>query len=354
MNKYDERDIMFARMNYKEGSENYKDYYDRCPHMKETDDALRSLPEMGAEGSAMYNNINSPIVDAAFKYLSDIRKLSEGRPAKNKIETDPAAMSEKIKGLAKLYNAKLVGITEMKDYHYYSHRGRHEESYGEEISNKHKYGIVFAVPMDVEMIMRAPKLSEAIGVVKGYVEAATIGMILSYYIRELGYDARNHMDGNYLVVAPLVAMDAGLGEFGRNGLIITKEYGACIRLGVVTTDMTLITDERQDFGVKEFCTDCGRCARTCPGKAISKTDMEEKDGVLRWKINAEECYRRWRCLGTDCAICIANCPFTYGIQKDLILNIKTSKETRDSILKEFEEKYGIRPIIREDVEWLKS
>nr|WP_312578096.1 hypothetical protein [Sedimentibacter sp.] len=47
MNKYDERDIMFARMNYKEGSENYKDYYDRCPHTKETDDALRSLPEMG-------------------------------------------------------------------------------------------------------------------------------------------------------------------------------------------------------------------------------------------------------------------------------------------------------------------
>jgi reductive dehalogenase len=309
---------------------------------------------MGGEGSAMFDRVNSPIVDAAFKYLSDIKKFSEGIPAKDKIEISPAEITEKIKGLAKFYNANLVGITEMKDYHYYSHRGRHEENYGEEITEKHKYGIVFAITMDREMIMRAPKLSEAIGVVKGYVDAATTGMMLSYYIRELGYDARNHMDGNYLVVAPLVAADAGIGEFGRNGLIITKQYGACVRLGVVTTDMPLIPDKKDDFGVKEFCTDCGRCARTCPGKAISKIDMEETDGVTRWKINAEECYRRWRCLGTDCAICIANCPFTYGIPEDLVSNIKSSKETRENILKKFEEQYGIRPIIREDADWLKT
>ncbi|WP_313341077.1 4Fe-4S dicluster domain-containing protein [Sedimentibacter sp.] len=353
MNKYDERNIMFSRMNYEEGSEIYNDYYCRNPHMKEIDDSLRALPQMGQEGSVMYDKINSPIVDSAFRYLGDIRKLSEGKPAKNKVEVDAISMTEKLKGLAKFYNAGLVGITEMKDYHYYSHRGRHKENYGEVVTNKHKYGIVFAYAMDNEMIMRAPKLSEAIGVVKGYVEAATIGMVLSYYIRELGYDAMNHMDGNYLVVAPLVAMDAGIGEFGRNGLIVTKEYGSCVRLGVVTTDLPLIPDEKQYFGVKEFCTDCGRCARTCPGKAISKTDREEKDGVLRWKINAEECYRRWRCLGTDCAICIANCPFTYGISEELISEIKTSSEVRGKILKGFDEKYGVRPIIREDAPWLR-
>lgn len=352
MKQYDERDIMFARMNYQEGSKNYFDYYSKNPQLKETDDSLRELPPMGGEGSVMFDKVNSPMVDAAFKYLNDIRNFSEGTPAKEKINNDPVSITEKIKGLAKFYNAKLVGITEMKDYHYYSHRGRHEGNYGEEITHKHKYGIVFAIPMDREMIMRAPKLSEAIGVVKGYVEAATTGMILSYYIRELGYDARNHMDGNYLVVAPLVAADAGIGEFGRNGLIITKQYGACVRLGVVTTDMPLVLDKKEDFGVKEFCTDCGRCARTCPGKAISKTDMEEHDGVLRWKINAEECYRRWRCLGTDCAICIANCPFTYGIIENQLSDIKTSNERRMNILREFDEKYGIRPIIREDVKWL--
>jgi epoxyqueuosine reductase QueG len=353
MKKNDERDVMFARMNYKEGSENYKEYYRNNPHLKEVDDSLRSLPPMGGEGSVMFNKINSPIVDASFKYLYDIRKLSEGEISPNITQVDPIVMTERVKGLAEFYGAKLVGVTEMKDYHYYSHRGRHEENYGEEIIKKHKYGIVFALPMDTEMIMRAPKLPEAMAVVKGYVESATVGMLLSYYIRELGYDARNHMDGNYLVVAPLVARDAGLGEFGRHGLIITKEYGPCVRLGIVTTDIPLIPDEQENFGVAEFCLDCGRCAKTCPGKAISKTEMVEEDGILRWKINAEECYRRWRSLGTDCGLCIANCPFTYSIPKDLISTIKSSSKVRQDILNDFQEKYGIRPIIREEPEWLK-
>ena len=59
MNKYDERNIMFARMNYAEGSEIYNDYYGRNPHMKETDDSLRALPQMGQEGSVMYDKIRS-------------------------------------------------------------------------------------------------------------------------------------------------------------------------------------------------------------------------------------------------------------------------------------------------------
>ncbi len=308
---------------------------------------------MGREGSVMFNNVNSPMVDASFKYLYDIRNFSKGQVAQNKTHVDPLIMTERIKGLAAFYGAKLVGITQMRDYHYYSHMGRHEENYGEEIIEPHKYGIVFALPMDSEMIMRSPKLPESIAVSKGYVESTTVGMILSYCIRELGYDARNHMDGNYLVIAPLVARDAGLGEFGRNGLLITKEYGPCIRLGIVTTDMPIIPDVREDFGVKEFCLDCGRCCTTCPGKSISKTEMVEYEGILRWKINAEECYRRWRSLGTDCGLCIANCPFTYGIPKDLISNIKSSSEVRQNILKEFEEKYGIRPIIRSEPEWLR-
>jgi ferredoxin len=354
MKQYDERDNMFSRMNYKENSQNYRDYYSKNPQLKEIDDSLRKLPFMGEEGSVMYNELNSPVVDSAFRFLSDIRNCSEGVVSEKRVEIDPISMTEKIKGLARFYNANLVGITEMKDYHYYSHRGRHEENYGDEINTKHKYGIVFSVPMDKEMIMRAPKLSASISVVKGYVEAATIGMVISYYIRELGYDSRNHMDGNYLLIAPLVARDAGLGEFGRNGLLITKESGPCVRLGVVTTDMPLLTDDIDEFGVREFCMDCNRCSRTCPAKAIPKGEEEYEGGVKRWKINAEECYRRWRSLGTDCGICIATCPFTYKIPKNLLSQIKSSPKIRQDILNDFQEKHGIRPIVRNDADWLNN
>ena len=45
---------------------------------------------------------------------------------------------------------------------------------------------------------------------------------LGYLIRSLAYPARTHIDGNYRVIAPLVARDAGLGEIGRMGLLMTR------------------------------------------------------------------------------------------------------------------------------------
>ncbi len=349
----DERDIMFARMNYEKGTPEYEDYYKRNPDKKEIDDTLRAMPQMGGEGTATHDPVNSPIVDACFRFLGDIKKYAEGEiQDKKNAEIDKDVITKRIKGIAEFYNAKLVGITEMKDYHYYSHRGRHKEIYGEKIENFHKYGIVFAVEMDKEMIFRAPQLPEAIEVTKGYVDAAVVGMVLSYYIRELGFDARNHMDGNYLVVAPLVAEDAGLGEIGRHGLLITKKYGPRIRLGIVTTDLPLNVDKPEKFGIEQFCRECKRCVKTCPGRSIPEGDKEEVDGTKRWKINAEECYRRWRSLGTDCGICLANCPFSDDISEEDIENIKDSEAARKKIIEDHKNKHGIRAYIREKPEWL--
>ena len=350
----DERDIIFARMNYKQGTPEYDDYYRRNPQNKDMDDALRAMPGMSGEGTATYDPVNSPIIDACFRFLGDINKYSEGEKQPDKAPAvDMDVITKRIKGISELYNAKLVGITEMKEYHYYSHRGRHKENYGERIEKLHKYGIVFAVEMEKEMIFRAPQLPEAIAVTKGYIDAAVTGMVLSYYIRELGFEARNHMDGNYLVVAPLVAQDAGLGEIGRNGLLITKKYGPRVRLGVVTTDLPLAVDSPMEFGVTQFCRECEKCVRTCPGKAIPSGPEVEADGIKRWKINSAECYKKWRVLGTDCGICLASCPFSDVIPEEHIEKIMTCESTRKEILDNHEKKHGIRPYIREKPEWLK-
>ncbi|MDD2574380.1 MAG: hypothetical protein WCS98_09450 [Bacillota bacterium] len=73
----DERDIIFARMNYKKGTPVYDDYYHRNPHKKKNDEDFRAMPELGGEGTATHDPINSPIVDAAFRFLADIKKYSE-------------------------------------------------------------------------------------------------------------------------------------------------------------------------------------------------------------------------------------------------------------------------------------
>ncbi|MDA3846540.1 MAG: 4Fe-4S dicluster domain-containing protein, partial [Vallitaleaceae bacterium] len=83
------------------------------------------------------------------------------------------------------------------------------------------------------------------------------------------------------------------------------------------------------FDPAAFCRACKKCAKTCPGKAISLSEDEAE-----WQVNHENCYNRWRSLGTDCGICLVNCPFTHGMAD--VNNIEMS-------LKAYEERFGIRP-----------
>src|SRR5690554_703222 len=349
MERFDERDVIFSRMEYAEQSPEYKDYYKRNPHKKDIDAELREMPQLGGPGTATYDPVNSPIFGACFQFLGDIAKLSQGAVASEKAELDAETMTQRIKGLAKFFRADLVGIAQMQEHHYYSHRGRRPEVYGQEVKDFHKYGIVFAVEMDRDMIYRAPQLPEAVAVARGYMDVSVLGMVLAYYIRQLGYQARNHMEGSYLVLAPPLARDAGLGEMGRNGLLVTPQFGPRVRLGVVTTDLPLQADGPVDYGISEFCTECEKCVKTCPGMCIPAGEPQGE----RWKINPEECYRKWRALGTDCGICLAACPFSDDIPQELLAKIKDSSSARAEILRRHEERHGdIRPYIKEKPDWL--
>lgn len=349
MNRVDERDTMFARANYQKGSKAYEDYYLKNPDKKSIDDSIRSRPYLCSEGTMTYNEINSPMAVSAFEFLGDIKHLCDGRPKEIKVEFNKKTITKRIKGLATHYGAKLVGITKLREYHYYTHRGRHEEDYGQQITNHHKYAIVFAVEMDKEMINRGPMLAEVVETSKCYVDAAVIGMILSYYIRNLGYEARNHMDSNYLLMPVRVAKDAGLGQIGRNTVLTTKEYGSRIRLGVVTTDLELETDEPIDFGLTDFCKLCNKCAYFCPSQSLSNKAEEES-----WSIKQETCYIKWLYMGTDCGMCIAVCPFSQELET--IRDTLSFKDNNDSIIKaleEYKKKFGKRPFVPGNPLWLR-
>lgn len=347
MKRIDERDTMFARMGWEKDGAAYREYYTRHPEKKERDDHIRTLPHICGEGTMSYDPIHSRLADSVFRFLGDINDLSEGvKQSPSDVEIDPGRMSAKLKKLAQYYGADLVGIAKMKDSFWYSHRGRKEETYGNRVMDSHPYAIVFAVEMDEDMIDRAPQVEEVIEVTKGYLNAGVIGMVLSYFIRELGYEARNHMDGNYLIVAPLVAQAAGLGQIGRMGLLNTKKYGPRVRLGVITTTMPLIADQEDDFGFPEFCALCGMCVRTCPGKAIPDGKRVEIEGVLRWQITQENCYERWRSLGTDCGVCMSVCPFSHHVPADLMEDMKDNPSVMGEILRRHRQVYGKRRYIK--------
>jgi len=354
MKRIDERDTMFARMGYEKGSEAYEDYYKEHPEHKENDDRIKTLPNICGEGTMTYHPIHSRFADSVFRMLGDINPLSEGQHQPERVETSPEEMTEIIKKYAKFYGAIDVGITKMKPEYYYSHRGRKPENYKDVVEPKDHYAIVFTVEMDQDMINRAPQIEEVIAVVKGYVDAGMTGLVLTYMLRELGYEARNHMDGNYLVVAPLVAEAAGLGAIGRMGILASKTYGPRVRIGVVTTDLPLIPDEPVDYGFAEFCEICGICSRTCPGQAISKEKRVILDGDLRWKINQESCYERWRSLGTDCGVCLSACPFSQDLNLEELRKMNKDTKKMGEYLCAYRERYGIRKYIKEPLDIVKT
>ena len=109
---------------------------------------------------------------------------------------------------------------------------------------------------------------------------------------------------------PPLVVDAGLGEVGRLGYLMTKEFGLGTRLSVVTTDMPLAHDKPTDIGVQSFCESCRICAEDCPIGAIPTGDKVEYNGIRKWKLDEGRCYRYWYAVGTDCSICMTSCPWT--------------------------------------------
>ena len=191
-----------------------------------------------------------------------------------------------------------------------------QNRYGEIVNTNLKNAIVFTVKMGQENTNTSPYISSCLETSKGYVEASIIGKQLSCFIRSLGYNARCQMNGDYQILATPIAVEAGLGERGRNGLLISGENGCFIRLGCITTDIDLEFDTKLNYDIARFCKLCKRCVRTCPAKTINGSDK-----IDDWIINQEKCYSFWRKIGSDCGICISSCPIGQGISAKDIKNL---------------------------------
>ncbi len=329
----DERDTMFARMALDQGSETFRRYYEIHPENKEVDDHIRLLPNLGSNETPTFDRIGSPVADALFRMLADLRPLAEGEPKSVPVESDPRLLSRWVKGLALYLGANDVGIAAMEPELYYSHRGRQEISHGQPVDENFPRAVAIISAMDARMIHKGPKAPVMMESASGYLKSGVTAIAVAYAIREMGYRARAHMDGNYLVVASRVAVAAGLGAFGRSGLVIHRRFGPCARISVVTTDMPMVPDSIDPAGnaVRSFCELCGRCSAFCPGGAIpSGTALGGAPSP--WPLNAEKCYETWRRIGTDCGICISSCPFTAGLDWKELEDSQGREEALEEIL----------------------
>jgi len=326
VNPTDERDIVFARnRTLRPGSAEYKTYYELRPEFEKYDDARRQRGGPLGHPGAIDRPHDRPNVAATLASLSIPLHFSQpeifnppahpefkGQP----VDISPESASTRVKGYTLDLGANLVGICEINPLWVYSHRGeifnQNWDDWGRKIELTHKYAVVFATEMAFELVGTAPHSPTTIASMGNYARGAFVATQLAAFISNLGYSATaNHLRHYDALLVPL-AVDAGLGETGRLGYLMTKDYGPRIRLGAVTTDLPLITDQPVDIGAKDFCRICEKCAHCCPSKSIPLEDQEEVNGTLRWKLRAETCFDYWGKVGTDCNICMRVCPWSHA------------------------------------------
>jgi len=327
--RHDERDTIFSRRELKPDSENYNAYYSNKAEKKILDDKFRAKPGLLSPQSKAYDPVIFASTDASFYSVSAFKDFIDGEINENKTEVNPESITKYIHTWSKKLGAVGVGVTELKPYHIYTVKGR-KEKYGKDIVNNHKYAIALTVEMDKFNMDTAPFAPTVFESAQQYLFAGTLAVQIAKFIRELGYPAKAHIDGNYEVVCPLVARDAGLGEIGRMGLLMTPNLGPRVRIAVITTNLPLIVSKRKaDKTVAHFCGICKKCATNCPSKAISFDQREKVDGISRWKINAEACFTYWCVIGTDCGKCIKVCPYAHP---DNLMHNIIRKGIRNNVL----------------------
>ena len=238
-------------------------------------------------------------------------------------------MTNKVKKAATWFGADTVGICKRDDRWIYSNTYVGQPFYGNKAKNKlspgqskqqeipedYKYAIVMCYEMDYDMIQYYSNSISISPTTMGYSRMAITNHYLTAFLKSLGYKAINCTTNDVALSIPM-AMQAGLGDVARNGLLVTPNYGPRVRISKIYTDLPLVSDSPVDFGVTEFCDSCEICAEKCPSQSIRygkrTTEPNSISNVgkeLKWPTNAETCRLYWSRVQRGCSICINCCPF---------------------------------------------
>jgi hypothetical protein len=310
--RFDQRKNIFGRMLYDNTAPFYQQsmYRDIGNILKQKRDGYSRLDFTRILASwTVYDYFHGAFVHEKLTGANNVMTVPELTPHKSE---DPAVMSKYIKETGQLFGASRVGVCRLDHRWVYSHD---MEGKPVTIPEEFTHAIVMTIAMDAREIAASPAYRASIETGRGYSRMASCIACVAEFIRRLGYKALPM--GNDIALSIPLAVDAGLGELGRLGLLITPEHGPCVRLCKVFTDLPMKPDHPISFGVQQFCQQCDRCAQACRPDAISREEHpsfkvacpSNNAGIKRWAVHHDRCYGFWIENGSDCSSCIAACPF---------------------------------------------
>jgi hypothetical protein len=188
-----------------------------------------------------------PVRDYSLLIAGQMGRL-EGPPTPTRRQfSSPEEASRHVKELARDAGAGLVGITHLRPQH---------QTQGSE--DPEPFVVALAMAMRAEEIRQAPGVAAGVEVFRVYYELGETAIRLAEAVRELGWPATAYHPvsdlgrGSRILFVP-AAIDAGLGELGRTGFLVTPELGIMVRLAAVATDLPLAVDAPRRVGIDELC-----------------------------------------------------------------------------------------------------
>lgn len=228
---------------------------------------------------------------------ASFRPLGKIAPRREPV-TDPIVMSGRIRRKARELGAGIVGFCKMR-----------REFLVEGAEVEYKYAISLGLPMKRSPMLEAPRIEAGREVMDCYHRCSLLTVDLARHIRSMGWPAMGlpvNSSGDCLHIP--IAVEAGLGELGKHGSLICKEYGSNVRLTTVLTDLPLVVDKPIDLGVEDLCGRCRICVEGCPPDAI----FDEKQwvrGDRKWYVDFDRCVPYFSD-NYGCAICLEVCPWS--------------------------------------------
>jgi reductive dehalogenase len=324
--RVDQRDTIQSRMMLKDpSSAEYQDYYSRHPEFKEIDDKNRAILKKSLQKHFSVDPLGAHFQSNVFatRHVFGLPEMvepgREGTPLWQTMATDlkrmpPEVLTERIKDYTEFLGITKTRVASLKKdwvYTHYSHPYT-PYPYGRPVEDMdYPYVICLAMRQNLAVMRAGEHYVLCIEVGWRYGLTSLAAFTLANLIRSWGFRARPLPSENspYMVVPTFI--DAGMGEQGRMGICVTKEFGNCFRPAAVATDMPMVPDKPVNFGLQEFCETCKICAEACPVGAITKHGRVIRRGVYRWQVDDQKCRAFWDRRGRPCGICQVSCPWNF-------------------------------------------
>ena len=229
-------------------------------------------------------------------YRREIKKLPE------EAQSAPKDFWEEVEEQAKNLGIDLIGFAPVDENFMF------EEDHVGGIEVLYENAIVLGMEMDYEAIDAAPEPPAGVESLNIYAELGEATNKLTNFIRSKGYGAIACHPLGGPILYPAMAVKAGLGQIGTQGLLITKKFGPRQRLSMISVNATPLPEVSQEnFEIDEYCKKCKRCVQMCPVNAIYYEPIIKENGI-KTRIDGEKCIEYFY-ETTGCSICIKECPF---------------------------------------------